>query len=320
MIQLIVSKVKTCFAFQPGSTSWCAGFRSINKRLVSHRLCCIWLLCLSINGQADEIIIAVASNFNAAMKRLTPVFQEETGHKLLISFGSTGKLYAQISQGAPYQVFLAADNIRTRLAVKNGYAVAGTEVVYARGRLVLWSADEQLVDKAGLVLKTNQFRKLALANPKTAPYGTAAMVVLKSLGMADQLAAKLVQAENIGQAFQFVVTRNAQLGFIALSQIRASSPGGSVWLVPDNLYPAILQEAVLLKPGQGKAPARQFLQFLTGDSALAVLHQLGYGNSGYNRSGYNNPGYNSSDYDGLDHNSLDHNSLDHNNSTRQGDK
>jgi molybdate transport system substrate-binding protein len=248
-----------------------AKFSLYNKAYCS--LLFIWLSC---NSQAEQALIAVASNFNAAMNLLAPAFTEATGHQLIISFGSTGKLYAQIAHGAPYEVFLSADNSRTQLAIEAGLAVAGSDVVYAIGQLVLWSADTSLVDDAGKVLNDEKIQRIALANPKTAPYGAAAMTTLKSLGLADKLSAKLVQAESIAQAFQFVATRNAQLGFVALSQLKSGLHDGSAWIVNESLYAPLVQQAVLLKKGQHNIAAQAFLDYLLADEAINIIKLAGY--------------------------------------------
>lgn len=237
---------------------------------------CLLLAFFSANSPAEQVIVAVAANFNAAMNRLIPAFSEVTGYQAVAGFGSTGKLYAQITQGAPYQVFLSADNSRTRLTVEAGVAVPGTEIVYAIGRLALWSANEELVNDSADILTSGSVRKIALANPKTAPYGTAAQATLISLGLYDQLAGKLVQAESVAQAFQFTATGNANVGFVALSQLKSGSRGGSFWLVADDLYPPLLQEAVLLNRGKDSGAAKAFMTFLNSAVAKAIIAEMGY--------------------------------------------
>lgn len=228
---------------------------------------------------AAQVGVAVAANFSAPMQQIAAEFERETGHKAVVSNGSTGKFYAQIRNGAPYQVLLAADDETPAKLVREQLAVAGSTQTYAIGRLVLWSAKTGLVDDRGAVLKSGGFDRIAIANPKLAPYGAAAIEVLRALGLEQQLGAKIVQGENIGQTWQFVSTGNAPLGFVALSQIMRDGriESGSSWIVPQTLYEPIRQDAVLLNPGADEPAAKALLKFLQGDKARAIIASFGYG-------------------------------------------
>ncbi len=224
---------------------------------------------------AGELRIAVASNFAEAMTKIATQFQSETGQKVTLSFGSTGKHYAQIRNGAPFDLFFAADVRRPALLEQEGVAVAGRRFTYAIGKLALWSPDSSRVDSLGQVLTLDKFRFLAMANPDLAPYGKAAREVLEAKGVWDQLQGRIVQGENIGQSFQFVRSGNAELGFVAYSQVmRNGGPiEGSIWLVPDSLYKPIEQQAVILKDGPG---ALAFVAFVKGDEGQRIIHDFGY--------------------------------------------
>lgn len=225
--------------------------------------------------RAAEVKIAAAANFTVAAKEIAALFEKSTGHKAVFSFGSTGQLFTQITQDAPFEVFLAADRERPAKAITEGHAVAGSQITYATGRIALFSADRMLV--AGkTTLDLGAFDKIAIANPKTAPYGAAAIAAMQTLGVYGALEKKIVQGNNIAQTYQFVMTGNAQLGFVALSQI-AGHKDGSRWIVPASLYPAIAQDAVLLKRGGDNPVARDFLAFLKGPEARAVKDRFGYG-------------------------------------------
>ncbi len=239
-----------------------------------HKLFAAALLCVAFTTQAAEVSVAVAANFTAAMQKLVPLFEQETGHKLSVAYGSTGRFYAQIKNGAPFQVLLAADDETPAKLEKEGLGVASSRMTYAVGRLVLWSKQPGLVDKQGEVLKTTKFEKLALADPKLAPYGLAAMETLTQLGLLDQLKPKLVQGENIAQAYQFVNTQNAQLGFVALSQINPQE--GSAWVVPSHLHSPIRQDAIVLAKGKDAPAATALLQFLRSEKARAIIRSHGY--------------------------------------------
>ena len=235
------------------------------------------LCSLTSQAHADEVSIAVAANFTAPMQKIAAEFEKDTGHKVVAAFGSTGKFYAQIKNGAPFEVLLAADDeTPTRLAAESA-AVAGTQFTYAVGKLVLWSVRPTVVDAAGEVLKTGAFEHIALADPKLAPYGAAAIQAMKALGVYDALVPKLVTAENITQSYQFVSTGNAQLGFVALSQVlKDGKIEGSAWLVPARLYQPIRQDAVILEKGKGKPAAEALMKFLKSDKAKAVIRSYGY--------------------------------------------
>ncbi len=235
------------------------------------------LALLAVTGHADEISIAVAANFTAPMKLIAAEFEKDSGHKVLTSFGSTGKFYAQIKNGAPFEILLAADDETPTKLAKEGAAVAGSQFTYAIGKLVLWSAKPGLVDSAGAVLKKNAFEHLALADPKLAPYGAAGVETLKALGAYEAIAPKIVTAENITQTYQFISSGNAELGFEALSQVlKDGKIEGSSWLVPARLYSAIRQDGVVLEKGKGVAAVDALMKFLKGDKARAIIKSFGY--------------------------------------------
>ena len=225
---------------------------------------------------ADQAKIAIAANFTVAAKAIAAGFERDTSHQAVLIFGSTGKLYAQIYHGAPFDMFLSADQKRPQTAISQGLAIPGTQFTYAHGKIVLYSADHDLVDAKAEVLIGGKFSKLAIANPATAPYGEAAKQVLKKLELYDRLAAKIVRGENISQTYQFIMTGNAQLGFIAASQV-VNIKGGSISLIPEQLYTPIKQDAVLLKHGANNKAAKAFLHYLKGKKARAILTKYGYG-------------------------------------------
>jgi molybdate transport system substrate-binding protein len=224
---------------------------------------------------AQEVKVAVAANFTAPSKEIAAAFEKAKGHKVVLSFGSTGQLYTQITQGAPFNVFLAADQKRPKKAIEEGHAVPDSRFTYAVGKLVLFSKSKDLV-KDETTLKDAKFQKIAIANPATAPYGAAAVATMKAVGVYDALSPKIVQGNNIGQTFQFVNSSNAELGFVALSQV-VKVEGGSRWIVPAKYHDAIAQDAVLLKSGAENAAAREFLAYLKGPEARAVIEKFGYG-------------------------------------------
>ncbi len=234
-------------------------------------------------ARADEVQVAVAANFTAPMQKIAAQFEKDTGHKAVLSFGATGKFYSQIRNGAPFEVFLAADDeTPARLEKENGI-LPGSRFTYAIGKLVLWSAKPAIVDNQGEVLKKGGFDHISLANPKLAPYGLAAVETMKALGAYDTLAPKFVQAENIAQAYNFVATGNALLGFVAYSQVldeHGQLKGGSVWLVPGKLYSPIRQDAAILEKGtvngKAKPAAEALVKYLKGDKARAVIKTYGY--------------------------------------------
>jgi molybdate transport system substrate-binding protein len=229
-------------------------------------------------AQAGEATAAVAANFLEPLRRIADEFRAASGHELKLASGSTGKLYAQIREGAPFDLFLSADRQHAKLAADEGLA-AGEPFTYAVGRLVLWSADPELLAGDGAAtLRRGGFRKLAIASPKLAPYGEAAKQALAALGLTSALEAKLVLGESIAQTFQFVATGNAELGFVALSQLAAADrAAGSRWIVPAHLYEPIRQDAVLLRRGAGNPAAREAAAFLRGPAARRLIDSFGYG-------------------------------------------
>jgi molybdate transport system substrate-binding protein len=224
---------------------------------------------------AADVRVAVAANFTRAAKEIGDLFERATEHKAVFSFGSTGQLYAQITQGAPFEVFLAADQKRPKKAVVEDLAVADTRFTYATGTIVLFSKDPTLV-RGESTLKEANFNRIAIANPVTAPYGAAAVAAMRALGVYHSLEPRIVRGNNIAQTYQFVETDNAEIGFVALSQV-ARHAEGSRWVVPDEFYPVIAQDAVLLKRGADNAAARAFIAFLKGSEAAAVKRKYGYG-------------------------------------------
>lgn len=232
--------------------------------------------CLA--AHAGEARVAVATNFLKAMQALAPAFTAATGHTASISAGSTGKLYSQVVAGAPFDVLLAADAATPARLLEEGHAVAGSAFPYAVGRLVLWSRDPGLVDGDGAVLASDRYRRLAVANPRLSPYGAAAREVLEARGLDGLAGRRIVMGENIGQAWQFVATGNAELGLVALSQVMApgQEPGGSLWRVPPELHGEIRQDAVLLAPGRDNEAAHAFLAWLRTPAAQATIRAFGY--------------------------------------------
>jgi molybdate transport system substrate-binding protein len=225
-------------------------------------------------ASAAQTNVAVAANFTDAAKEIAAAFKQKTGHETVLSFGSSGQLYTQITQGAPFQILLSADTERPKKAVEDGLGVADSRFTYAIGKLVLWSKNPDLV-KGETTLKSNSFDKLAIANPTGAPYGAAAVETLKALRVYDAIQPKIVQGNNISQTYQFIATGNAEIGFIALSQL-AGNDSGSRWLVPQTLYTPILQDAVLLKKGADDEAAVAFMTFLKGPESRAIIEKYGY--------------------------------------------
>lgn len=227
---------------------------------------------------ADEVKVAVAANFSEPMKKIAADFEKDTGNKVTISSGATGAFYAQIKNGAPFEVFLSADDETPAKIENEGLGVKGSRFTYAIGKLVLWSAKPGYVDAKGEILKKGGFEHLSLANPKTAPYGAAGVEVIKKLGLYDALLAKVVQGENITQAQQFVASGNAELGFVALSQVWKDGvlTSGSAWIVPASDYSPIRQDAILLNTGAKNPAADALLKYLKGDKARAVIKSYGY--------------------------------------------
>lgn len=235
------------------------------------------LACV-FSAHADEVSVAVAANFTAPMKIIAANFEKETGHKAVLAFGSTGKFYAQIKNGAPFQILLAADDETPAKLEKEGATVAGSRFTYAIGALVLWSAKPGFVDDKGAVLAKGDFDHLALANPKLAPYGAAAMETIARLGLTDKLQARIVQGENIGQAYQFAATGNAELGFVALSQVMKDGKigSGSAWIVPAAMHAPIRQDAAILDNGKGNAAAEALMKYLRNTKTTALIKSYGY--------------------------------------------
>ena len=235
-------------------------------------------LAVSTTALADEVQVAVAANFTAPAKQIAADFEKDAGHKVALSFGATGKFYAQVKNGAPFEVLLSADDTTPAKLETEGAAVAGTRFTYATGRLALWSAKPGYVDDKGEVLTKGDFRHLSIANPKLAPYGAAAVEVLSAMKLIDLVQPKFVQAENIAQAYQFIASGNAELGFVALSQVFKDGRigEGSAWIVPARLHQPIRQDAVLLEKGRSKPAAEAWLRYLKSDKAKAVIKSFGY--------------------------------------------
>lgn len=245
------------------------------KPLLRLLIAVLTLALASRPALAGETSVAVAANFTEPAKEIAAAFAAKTGHKAVLSFGSSGQFYTQISHGAPFQVFLSADADRPIEAEKAALAVPGTRFTYAVGRLVLYSRTPGLVDAKGAVLRSGRFEKLAIADPAVAPYGAAAVQTLNRLGVYDRLKPKIVKGTSITQAYQFVHTGAAELGFVALSQV-AGEPGGSRWVVPASSHDPIAQQAVLLRSGAAEPAARAFLDFLRTSQAKAIVRRYGY--------------------------------------------
>ena len=228
---------------------------------------------------AGEVQVAVAANFAGTLKNLAADFTARTGHKVVPISGATGKFYAQIRNGAPFEVFLSADDETPAKLEKEGLAVAGSRFTYAVGQLVLWSAKPDGVDRQGAVLRQGQFAHLAMANPKLAPYGQAAEETLRALGVYPALQSKIVMGENITQAYQYVYTGNAELGLVAKSQVYEAGKlrSGSAWEVPASLHSPIRQDAVLLEKGRNNPAAHALLQYLRSEPAKSLIGHAGYG-------------------------------------------
>ena len=229
-------------------------------------------------AHAGTVQVAVAANFTAPARALAEVFARTTGHQAQLSFGATGAFYTQIKNGAPFDVFLAADDERPARLEKEGDTVPGSRFTYATGQLVLWSAKPGLVDDQGAVLKAGQFGKLAIANPKLAPYGAAAVETMDRLGLAAALQPKLVTGESIGQAYNFIATGNAELGFVALSQVLEGGrlKSGSMWVVPARYHAPIVQDAVLLKRAAANPAAQAWMALLRAPQSKALIRSHGY--------------------------------------------
>ncbi len=236
------------------------------------------LVLASSVAQAENVQVAVAANFTKPMEAIAAEFEKDTGHKVQLSFGSTGKLYAQVANGAPFDVFLSADDTTPMKMDKELLSLPGTRFTYAIGTLVLWSAKEGYVDAKGEVLKKGEFQHVAVANPKTAPYGTAAVQALTKLGLLAGIQPKFVQGENITQTYQFAATGNAELGFVALSQVYKDGKlnSGSAWVVPADYYEPIRQDAVILAKARNNVAAKALVDYLKGPKAAVVIKSYGY--------------------------------------------
>ena len=237
-----------------------------------------WLFFMAGALHAAETQVAVAANFSEPIRAIAQVLHKTTGHTLKITLGSTGRLYAQIRNGAPFDVLLAADTHAPEQLEADGLAQPDSRFTYATGKLVLWSANAARVDGQGAVLKGDGFRKLAIANPKTAPYGAASIEAIDKLGLTAALTPKLVQGESIGQTYNFAVTGNAEIAFVALSQVLEGGrlKGGSMWVVPQNLYAPIRQDAVLLKTGASNEAAQALMKLLKGPNIKDLIRSFGY--------------------------------------------
>lgn len=244
---------------------------------LQHGLLALGLIFAS-GAIADEVKVAVAANFTAPMQAIAPAFEKATGHRLVASFGATGQFYAQIKNGAPFDVFLSADDSTPAKLEQEGESVPGSRFTYAIGSLVLWSADANYLDGTDAALKAGQFKHLSIANPKAAPYGLAATQVLAKLGLSEAVKGKLVEGQNITQAHQFVSTGNAELGFVALSQVYQDGKlsSGSAWIVPEAMYDPIRQDALILKPGANNPAAAALVEYLKGPEAAKVIESFGY--------------------------------------------
>jgi molybdate transport system substrate-binding protein len=238
-----------------------------------------WLFLSAFAAQADTVLVAVAANFTKPMTEIAAAFEKATGHSADLSFGSSGKFVSQLENGGPFEVFLSADDKNPIKLEQTGLAVASSRFTYALGKLALWSATPGLVDEQGQVLSKGGFKHIALADPKLAPYGAAAVEVMKNQGVFDKLQPLFVQGENIAQTHQFVSTGNAELGFVALSQVidNGKITGGSGWIIPSNLYKQIRQDAILLKNGAENPAAPALMTFLKSPEALAIIKKYGYG-------------------------------------------
>ncbi|MDO8845649.1 molybdate ABC transporter substrate-binding protein [Methylicorpusculum sp.] len=236
------------------------------------------LFLISLSSHAGEVNVAVAANFNGPMQKIAQAFELATGHKTVIAYGTVGKFYAQIKNGAPFDLLISSDQDTPNRLEQDGLAIAEGRFTYAIGKLVLWSPRPGFVDDQGSVLEQEEFKHLAIANPKVAVYGESAIKVLDNLGLAERLQSRFVLGENITQTYQFVATGNAELGFIAWSQIYEEGHAipGSYWLVPQNQYPRLRQDAVLLTRGKDNAAAKDLLAFLGSETARQIIHSYGY--------------------------------------------
>jgi len=233
---------------------------------------------MSSGCYAAEVLVAVAANFAAPMQKIAPLFEQDTGHKAILSFGATGSFYAQIKNGGPFQILLSADDETPLKLEKEGLGIVGSRFTYATGKLVLWSKQPGKVDDAGQILKAGNFQRLAMANPKLSPYGMAAQETLAKLDLLQTVQPKIVQGDNIAQTYQFVFTENAQLGFVALSQVFADGKiaQGSAWVVPSHLHSPLQQDALLLNAGKNNPAAQALMNYLKSDKAKNIIKAYGY--------------------------------------------
>jgi molybdate transport system substrate-binding protein len=234
---------------------------------------------LAVSSQAANVSVAVAANFTAPMQKIAKAFEQETGHKAMLSFGSTGNFYAQIRNGAPFHVLLAADDDTPLKIEQEGLGVPGSRFTYAIGKLVLWSKQPGLVDDKGDILRSGTFARIAIANPKLAPYGAAAIDTMAKMDLLPVLQPRFVQGENIAQTYQFIATENAPLGFVALSQVLVDGKivQGSAWIVPAGLHAPIAQDALVLSAGKDNPAATALMDFLRSDRAKVLIRSYGYG-------------------------------------------
>jgi molybdate transport system substrate-binding protein len=248
----------------------------LSKKLVLAASTSLTLMVSS--AHAETVTVAVAANFIAPMQVISQLFEAQTPHQLKTSTGSSGKFYAQIKNGAPFEVLLSADAEIPAQLERDGLAVPGSRFTYANGQLVLWSNTPGRIDGQANILREGRYKKIAIANPELAPYGRAALQTLQALGVTEQNKAKIVMGENIGQTYQFVLTGNAEIGFVAASQVYRDGKltAGSAWLVPDKLHETIRQDAVLLDAGKHSEAAMRFLSFLQSDAARAIIESYGY--------------------------------------------
>ena len=235
-------------------------------------------LVFSSHTLAEQVQVAVAANFTQPLQAIAVEFEKDSGHSVVASFGATGQLYAQIQHGAPFEVFLSADASTAAKLDSEGLGVSGSRFTYAVGSLVLWSATPGYLDDSDAVLKANQYQHLAIANPKTAPYGLAAIQVLNALGLTEAVQDKLVTGQSIAKALHFISTGNAELGFVALSQVYQDGQlsSGSAWIVPDDLHTPIRQDALILKKGEHNPGAAAFMDYMKGEKAAAIIKSYGY--------------------------------------------
>jgi len=247
------------------------------KRFISP-LAGLLIACATFSASAAEVSVAVAANFTAPMKAIAAGFEKSTGHKVSLAFGATGKFYTQIRNGAPFDIFLSADDETPARLERENAIVPGSRFTYAIGKLALWSATPGYVDKSGTILSRAPFRHIAVASPKLAPYGAAAFETMSKLGVLDTIRPRIVQGENISQTYQFAATGNAELGFVALSQIyhNGKLTSGSAWIVPANLYSPIRQDAVILARGADNPAATALMKYLRSKKARAIMRSYGY--------------------------------------------